>query len=697
MLSSSPSRAHQAVSAAVEAQRLLAEYAWPEGVTVRVRMGIHTGEPWHAEEGYVGIDVHRAARIAHTGQGGQVLLSETTTALVLDELPSGVSLLDLGRHLLKDIHRPERICQLVIQGLPGDFPPLTSLDCYRPKMRACWKVGECPYRGLAAFQEADAHFYFGRNAFIDLLEHAVRTRKLVAVIVGSSGSGKSSALFAGLVPRRRKAGGYQFAQLRPGSQPFYALGSALLPLLESGLSETDRLAELRKLAERLMKGDVSLAQVIERILEKAPETRQVLLIVDQFEELYTLCPDARLQKAFIDELLAVVDTAKTQRSSPCVILLTLRADFMGQALGHRTFADVLQEASLLMGRMTRQELHMAIERPAEMQGVAFEPGLVERILDDVGDKPGNLPLLEFTLTLLWEQQTDGWLTHANYEAMGSVEGALAAYADQVYAGLEEGEQERVRRSMVQLVRPGEGTEDTRRVATRRELGSENWELVQRLADRRLVVTGQDAEGHETAEVVHEALIQKWGLFREWMEADRAFRSWQERLRINLRQWQESGQDEGGLLGGAILVVAQNWLAERTGELSKAEQEFILTGVALQEQKAAEREAQRQRELELAHKLAKQAAILLASQAETELANGYHDRAVLLAHDHARELSLHPAGRACSGAGGFLQPHSSTVYSHQSAADQRGLVPGRQAHGFRQQQRQQCAYLGPGQG
>ncbi len=109
---------------------------------------------------------------------------------------------------------------------------------------------------------------------------------------------------------------------------------------------------------------------------------------------------------------------------------------MGQALAHRPFADALQEASLLMGPMNREELRLAIEKPAEMQGAAFEPGLVERILDDVGEKPGNLPLLEFTLTQLWERQTDGWLTHADYEAMGCVEGALAAYADQVYAELE---------------------------------------------------------------------------------------------------------------------------------------------------------------------------------------------------------------------------------------------------------------------
>jgi WD40 repeat protein len=431
----------------------------------------------------------------------------------------------------------------------------------------------------------------------------VRRRALMAVIVGSSGSGKSSALFAGLLPRLRKEGGWRFALLRPGAQPFYALAGALLPLLEGTMSETDHLAESRKLAERMGRGEVSLAQVVERIHEKSPEPWRILLVVDQFEELYTLCAEARAQQAFIDELLAAAEVSKGRRPSPLVILLTLRADFMGQALAYRPFADALQEGSLLMGPMTRQELRAAIEKPAEMQGAAFEAGLVERILDDVGDKPGNLPLLQFTLTQLWERQTDGWLTHTDYEAMGSVEGALAAYADQVYGELEPGEQELARRALVQLVRPGEGTEDTRRVATREELGDENWKLIQYLADRRLVVVGRDDAGHETAEVVHEALIQRWGRFREWMDADRAFRAWQERLRGSLRQWQESGGDEGALLAGAPLVVARNWLVERGGELSAPEQEFIQAGVALQEKRTTEREAQRQRELEAAQKLA----------------------------------------------------------------------------------------------
>ncbi len=188
---------------------------------MRVRMGIHTGEPWSGEEGYVGMDVHRASRIANTGHGGQVLLSETVAALAQDELPHGVSTLDLGRHLLKDLNRPEHIYQLVIEGLPSEFPPLTSLEALpTATARQTRKVGACPYRGLAAFQEPDAPFYFGREAFTERLYQAVHTQPMVAVIVGSSGSGKSSAVFAGLLPRLREENGWQITTSGPEASLF---------------------------------------------------------------------------------------------------------------------------------------------------------------------------------------------------------------------------------------------------------------------------------------------------------------------------------------------------------------------------------------------------------------------------------------------------------------------------------------------
>ncbi|MBW6472324.1 MAG: hypothetical protein K0B14_04295 [Anaerolineaceae bacterium] len=517
--------------------------------------------------------------------------------------------------------------------------------------RMARKIGKCPYRGLFAFQEVNAPFYFGRMAFVAALEEAIQAKKLVVAIVGSSGSGKSSVLYAGLFPRLRKTGEYQLVTFRPGNQPFYALADALIPIIKPGLTKSDRMIEIRNLAEHMVKGEVSLQQIIKQYTEDVSSPQQLLLVIDQFEELYTLCPDVNQQQAFVDELLVCVD----RKDPGMVMLIALRADFMGQALAHRPFADTLQEASLLMGPLNREELRLAIEKPAELQGAAFEPGLVERILDDVGEKPGNLPLLEFTLTQLWEQQTDGWLTHSDYEAMGGVEGALATYADQVYADLGEEQCERARWALVQLVQPGEGTEDTRRIATREELGEESWQLIQHLADKRLVVTGRDAQERETAEVVHEALIRKWGQFQEWMESDRSFRAWQEQLRTHLRSWQESNQDEGALLHGVPLGVAQTWLGERGEQISQMEKEYIDASLALQARLQRERnrrrkwtvvglvgglviaillaafaliqrsDAQKERQNALI-----QASIGLASQAQLELNGSGTERSVLLA-------------------------------------------------------------------
>ncbi len=156
--------------------------------------------------------------------------------------------------------------------------------------------------------------------------------------------------------------------------------------------------------------------MVERALDKDSADAHLLLILDQFEELFTLCSDPDLRKRFLDELLTTVSAWRERPRSPFVALLTLRADFMGQALAHRPFADALQAASIMMGPMTRDELQAAIVKAGrKVQGAAFEEGLVERLLDDVGQEPGNLPLLEFALTLLWEHHSYGWLTHAAYE------------------------------------------------------------------------------------------------------------------------------------------------------------------------------------------------------------------------------------------------------------------------------------------
>ncbi|WP_392531355.1 WD40 repeat domain-containing protein [Nostoc sp. C117] len=429
----------------------------------------------------------------------------------------------------------------------------------------------CPYQGLFHFGPNDAEFFFGREIFIEELYRVTKTNNFIPVL-GASGSGKSSVVLAGLVPKLEKEGHWQFTHFRPGSDPFQAIALALVPLYTPNLDATDQIAQARKMAGYLQDGSVVLLDVFAKIRQNHPNHR-VLLIADQFEEIYTLCNNQEIRRKFLDCLLASLEAPNSLSSSATVLVATMRADFLGNALSYRPFADVLQNADLKLGPMNREELTEVIEKPAQKLGVTFATGLVERILDDVEDQPGNLPLLEFALTELWNKRSGKQLTHKIYEEIGQVEGALARHADEKYGNLTDDEKEKVRRIFIQLVRPGEGAEDTRRIAMKAELGEQSWSLVKKLADARLVVTSRNLASQETVEVVHEALIRNWGELREWMNTSRVFRAWQERLRSAKRQWEATKQDPGSLLRGAALAEAEQKLKERPEDLID-EQEFI---------------------------------------------------------------------------------------------------------------------------
>ncbi|HYW19729.1 MAG TPA: hypothetical protein VE956_10530 [Nodularia sp. (in: cyanobacteria)] len=431
----------------------------------------------------------------------------------------------------------------------------------------------CPYRGLFHFGPNDAEVFFGREIFIEQLYIATQTRNFIPVL-GASGSGKSSVVLAGLVPKLQKEGHWQFTHFRPGSDkdPFYALAEALVPLYRAEIDSTDKITQAGKLAESLKDGTTPLSRIFSSIQRNHPHHR-VLLIADQFEEIYTLCHDEEIRRKFLDCLLAGLGTTTSLSASPMVLVTTMRADFLGNALSYRPLADVLQNADVKLSPMNREELSEVIEKPAEKLGVTFEAGLVERILQDVEEQPGNLPLLEFALTQLWNQRTGKQLTHKIYAEIGEVKGALARHADEKYGNLTDEEKEKVRRIFIQLVRPGEGTEDTRRIALKAELGEQSWSLVKQLADARLVVTSNNLTSQETVEVVHEALIRNWGELREWMNTNRTFRAWQERLRSAKGQWEATNKDMGSLLRGAALAEAEEKLKERPEDLID-EKEFI---------------------------------------------------------------------------------------------------------------------------
>ncbi|NEO52334.1 MAG: hypothetical protein F6K54_04120 [Okeania sp. SIO3B5] len=440
----------------------------------------------------------------------------------------------------------------------------------------------CPYQGLYHFNPENTEYFFGREVFIEELYQYTETRNFIPVL-GASGSGKSSVILAGLVPKLVKAGHWQFTHFRPGTDPFYALARALIPLYAANLNETQLLTQTDDLSEYLKdtKKTNQLSKVFEQIHHNHPNNR-TLLIADQFEELYTLCNDEQTRRKFLDILLKTFRSDTEKSSLSTVLVATMRADFLGNVLSYPPLADVLRNGDIKIRSMNSDELREIIEKPAQKLKVNFEEGLVERILEDVDKQPGNLPLLEFALTELWKQRKSQKLTHKAYEEIGQVSGALTRYADDKFSKLKPEEQQQVHRIFVQLVHPGAGTEDTRRVATKAELSQSNWNLVKKLADARLVVTSrtvvssetENNSGQETVEVVHEALIRNWGQLKEWMENDREFRAWQERLRGAMHQWEEMKRDKGQLLRGAALLQAQKQLKDRRDELSEKEQEFI---------------------------------------------------------------------------------------------------------------------------
>jgi WD40 repeat protein len=506
------------------------------------------------------------------------------------------------------LHRAMRQARRRLQGLEDDFPGASWLPvlCQNPLVEPLtWLqlggVAPCPYRGLFAFQEADVDLFLGREQVTHDLVTDVKRKSLIAV-VGASGSGKSSVVFAGLVPRLRNSATstrWQIISCRPGTKPFDALAEAFIELelpdqkMDLEHPSTDPRGDrsfcfrMLELAVRLQQEQQALCRTIEHLHRTHPETR-LLLIVDQFEELYTLCPETDRQP-FLNQLLDAVQFAPA-----FTLVLTLRADFYGYALSDRRLSDALQGAVYNLGPMSREELQRAIVQPAAQMQMKLESGLTDTLIQATQGQAGQLPLLEFALTELWSQQEAGLLTYRAYEAIGGVEEALANHAERVYTKLHPLDQQRMQRIMMQLVQPGIGTDSSRRLATRDEVGEANWDLVSHLASARLVVTNcNEVTGDETVEVVHEALIRNWGRLASWLQANGEFRHWQEELRRARRQWEKSDREDEALLRGKQLVIAKDWYDSRQDELSAGDSGFIRRSLAVQEQDVKQRRRRRQ--------------------------------------------------------------------------------------------------------
>ena len=632
-------RATDAVNCVIDAQRALAAHAWPQDVTVRVRMGLHTGEPLIAHADYIGMDVHRAARIASAGHGGQVLLSQTTRDLVYQDLPSGASLQDLGTHKLKDIRFAQTIFQLDIEGLPINFPPLKTVSTVEEPPTP----GESPFKGLQFFDEIDAGLFFGREPITARLVEILQHQRFLAVI-GASGSGKSSVIRAGLVPTlkhsRDQAGRYawQVFITTPTARPLEALALCLTHTAESVTATATLIDDLKRdprslhlFAQRLIHVERSRS-LLSRVETPVPKKR-LLLVVDQFEELFTLCNDEVERRAFVDNLL---DAVKMDDGA-LTLVIALRADFYEHLAQYAELREIVARHQEYIGAMTTTELRQVIEEPAHRGGWEFSPGLVEFMLHDIGadedhqPEPGALPLLSHALLETWKRRRGNIMTLKAYAESGGVRGAIARTAESVYnQELTPAQQEIARSIFLRLTELGEGTQDTRRRATLNELlppapysdPSQLEEVLVKLADARLITTGED-----TVEVAHEALIREWPKLREWLTQNREGLRVQRHLTEAAQEWEILEHDPGALYRGARLAQALEWAEANPRQLNNQEQAFLHVSQTQTEREEAEREAQRQYELETALKLAmseKQRA-----EEQTRAASRLRQRAVYL--------------------------------------------------------------------
>ena len=474
------------------------------------------------------------------------------------------------------------------------------------------KPGEPPYKGLTYFTEKDAHIFFGREQLSDDLAARLETSQFLAV-VGASGSGKSSLLRAGVVPRLRRKN-WQIHIITPTANPLGQLANSLT-------KDDEALDAADEMREQLLAEPQTLRRAAEKMTARGNAAR-FLLIIDQFEELFTLCNDGEAQRAYLDNLLAAAASMGGVH-----ILIGLRADFTGHLTEPKELKELVEENIVLLGRMEQEELVWVIMEPAKVGGWAFVDGLVEQILKDVGREPGRLPLLSHALLETWERRSAHVMTLKGYREAGGVDGAIAKTAEDTLRQLGDEDKQAIMQAIfLELTELGEGAEDTRRIAQRDDLVRTGDEadvsaVLEALVKARLVTVDGDS-----VEVAHEALIRRWPQLREWLAENRERLRFERQLERDAVQWEELERDDGPLYRGAQLARAAEFVERDELRLAVLPAEFLAASRELAAREEREREAQRQRDLEQAQKLAEEQR-LRAEEGE-KAASGLRKRLIL---------------------------------------------------------------------
>lgn len=480
-----------------------------------------------------------------------------------------------------------------------------------PAVPADSELGPNPYVGLSAFHEEDANRFFGREKLVGRLWERLRdlqqagggdTLRLLPIL-GPSGSGKSSLARAGLIPElaRRPLPGLRQARVAvftPGSHPLEAL-AAILARIATG--DKTPVAKTREFATELCyPGENDEYNGLRRIADVLPDISDAPLVVfvDQFEEVYSMCEDRTERKAFVENLL----TAAGDKSGHVTVIFTLRSDFLRETQEHLKLNTAISVAGMIVPAMSEAELREAIARPAREAGHELDEATVQLLVSEVAGREGALPLLQFALTRIWEGLSEGSTPAETLKQIGGVGGALAGEAERIFNGLSESDQTIARRAFLSMVQLGEGTRDTRRRVSLDQLVTyaDSFEQVEAVIRRfshagaRLVTLSSNDAGADTAEVTHESLFEHWEQLNTWLEAGRDDIRFHRRLAEAARNWVAHGRPEGSLWRPPDLDLLQAFQERTPGELTQAEMEFYAAAVEAEQNRLREKQRQQVR-------------------------------------------------------------------------------------------------------
>ncbi|MCL4266733.1 MAG: SUMF1/EgtB/PvdO family nonheme iron enzyme [Anaerolineae bacterium] len=502
---------------------------------------------------------------------------------------------------------------------------------FNPNLQPEIPDDRCPYVGLNAFDSNNQHQFYGRDQLIGELLNQVLVSRLVTAI-GPSGSGKSSVVLAGLLPRL-KAGELPgsalwnyFPVIVPGSAPLTALARLLQP------ENVEPALWIFETTETLRENTDYLTTLVENHSQEAS-----VLVIDQFEEAFTLCHDEEERNAFLENLLNLV----RGRNARHIVILTMRVDYESYLTKVPLFHSLVEQGQVRVSAMNTAELHDAIEQPATAVGLKFEEGLVDAVVREIVGEPAALPLLQFALLQLWDNRERNRVTWETYRRLGGVMQVLAHTANTMYDNLLPEDQVTARRILLRLVRPSEGLEFTRRRVPLRQLyqTGEAHDRVDRVLDKliqsRLV---RNTKGHteedDQIEVAHEALVRNWPRLVDWLDEERIRLRHRLRLTDQAEQWDALNKDEGALLRGALLQEALQY-----DDLSPLETDFVKASQATLQREEEEKEAVRRRELEQARALAAEQGRLAREQKQLAEEQRLRAEAQAVAAQRARNFTV----------------------------------------------------------